>query len=283
MKPRMPNIFQYLDFRRYLDDAFRALRSHEGGLSYREFARRAGYRSPNLFQLVLAGRRRLNRAAAMGTARALGLKAREQDFFETLVAFGQADFHAERDAFYQKLLRFKEHRAARLLDTHQYEYGSNWYNPVVRELLIHPAHDGTAEWIAERISPSVTVTQVEKSIELLVKLGLVARDPATGRWRQTSSTVSTPRGVRTLAAANLLRSGIDLAAEALESVPPEQRDMRSVILGVSFEAYEEIRTRFRAFWEELLQFVSTQDRPETVCQINMQLFPLVKEKGPHDD
>jgi uncharacterized protein (TIGR02147 family) len=76
-----PDIFAYLDYRKYLRDAFEAMKAaaqegraaQKGGakISYRSFAKEAGYSSPNLLQLILAGERDLAPAHVPGTVRAL--------------------------------------------------------------------------------------------------------------------------------------------------------------------------------------------------------------------
>jgi uncharacterized protein (TIGR02147 family) len=86
----LPSIFGYLDYRKYLVDAFQAIQEAHPEYSYRQFSRDAGYGSPNFLQQLKTGSRKLNLMALEGTVRALKLKRKEAEYLRTLVSFDEA-------------------------------------------------------------------------------------------------------------------------------------------------------------------------------------------------
>jgi uncharacterized protein (TIGR02147 family) len=86
--------------------------------------------------------------------------------------------------------------------------------------------------------------------------------------------VSTPSEVLSVAITTYHKDILTIAREAVERFKPEDRDIRSVTLGVSIEGYGEVKQRIGAFWKELLAFADTQKSVERIYQVNMQLFPL---------
>ena len=278
-----PEIFAYLDFRLFLKEAFEALKAQSPRLSYRTFAKKAGFSSPNFLQQVIHGQRSLNSTYAVAAANAFKLNKQETDFFQDLVGYGQARNLDEKNLYYQRILKNKRHAAAKALDKSEYDYYNHWYIPVVRELLIHTGFDGRNEWIAERIVPRITTEQVENARALLERLHMVRQDPGTGKWQLTDSVVTTESEATSLALRNYHMSAIKLAHDSLKTFAQGERDIRSVTIGLSEAAFNELKGRLDTVWKEILEFAGMQTQVEKVCQVNLQLFPLMREKKGKDD
>lgn len=273
-----PDIFEYLDYRLFLKDAFDALKAAAPRLSYRSFATHAGFTSPNFLQQVIKGTRALNSTHLVSAAKAFRLNKQETDFFQCLVGYAQARSTDEKNLFYQKILRNKRYGSIRTLDKRQYDFFSQWFVPVVRELLVHPEGKGDSTWIAERIFPRLTVSQVEKAKTLLLELGLARWEEADGRWRIVDAVVRTESEATHLAFRNYHMSAIQLAHDAVKQFAPSERDIRSVTLGLNEAGYAELKARMEMVWKEVLEFAATQGEADRVYQVNLQVFPLVKER-----
>jgi uncharacterized protein (TIGR02147 family) len=274
----IPSIFKYLSYRNFLEDAFSSLKNEKRNFSYRAFARLAGSTSPNYLQLITKRKLNISSTSIHRLSQNLGLSNREESFFENLVHFDHADTYEEKDKYYQRILHTKRYSSIKQLQKEQYEYFANWYNPVVRELIVHPDFNGDPAWIAQRIVPQVSTAKVKRSIRLLKSLKLIRFDKARNIWEQLNTAVSTPSEVASFAVAKFHESMIDIAKNSIQHYSSKQRDIRSVTLGLSKRGYQEIKKRTEAFWQEILDFASTQKVPESVFQLNMQLFPLVKMK-----
>lgn len=277
-----PDLFAYLDYRIYLKDAFTDRQVREPKFSYRAFGKLAGYPSPNLLQLLISGRRDLASAHLPGTVRALEMNKQEADFFGHLVGFNQAETFEEKNFHYQRMIRSRRYMSVKPVEKGQFEYFDQWYHPVVRELLVHPGFDGSMAWIASRVSPSITVPQAEKSVELLESLGLIRRDSATARWVHADAVISTPSEVASLAVANYHRSILRLAADSIEAFGPERRDLRGVTLGIPRSAFPALKKRMEDFWRDLVALGEGQGQIDEVVQVSLQMFPLsrVSERSP---
>ncbi len=275
-----PDLFTYLDYRAFLQDAFAALKRATPRLSYRIFAKKAGFSSPNFLQQVIQGKRTLSSTNAVTAAKAFKLNRQETDFFQSLVGYGQARSLDEKNLFYQKILKNKRYTAVKTLDKSQYEFFSHWYIPVVRELMTHPGFAGESGWIAERIFPRVTVSQVESAREVLLRLGLIRQNEADGKWSLVDPVISTEAETSTLAMRNYHMAAIQLAHDSLKTISQPERDVRSVTIGLSKNAFAELKVRLETVWKEVLDFAGTQTQADAVYQVNLQLFPLTRERKP---
>src|SRR6266849_8152367 len=102
-----PDLFTYIDYRSFLKDEFAFIKSKSRRLSYRIFAKQAGFTSPNFLQMIIQGKRNLNSTHTIGAAKAFNLNKQETEFFQNLVGYNQARSLDEKNLFYQKILRTK--------------------------------------------------------------------------------------------------------------------------------------------------------------------------------
>lgn len=273
-----PDIFTYLEYRVFLKDAFEAVKAGSPRLSYRTFAKKAGFSSPNFLQMVIQGKRNLSSTYRVAAAKAFKLNRQESEFFQNLVGYDQARSPDEKNSFYQKILADRRYSKVKTLDKSQYEFFSHWYIPVVREMLTHMDFEGESAWIAERIHPRITVSQVDSARKLLIKLGLIRLDQDSGKWIQTDTVLSTESEATHLALRNYHKSAIQLAHDSLKAFGPTDRDVRSVTIGLSEAAFGELKSKLEMVWKDVLDFAGRQQQADAVYQVNLQLFPMTRER-----
>lgn len=275
------SLFHFLDYRKFLKEWYQEAKKSRSGFSFRSFSKRAGFQSPNFFKLVMDGDRNLTEESLTKFMIGLKLNKQEQEFFRHLVFFNQAKNQKQKDFYYQKLLRSRKFNQLKPVDKDHFDYCSTWYHPVVRELIASQGFDGTPEWLASHISPEITSAQARKSLEVLEKLGFIQKT-SKGKWKQTSSLVSTGAEVTSLALFNYHLNMLDLTKEILENVPAKRRDISSMTLGVVKERVPQLKKKIQEFRKEIMEFVSTDENPDEVVQMNIQLFPLTTEEGKTD-
>ena len=271
------NVFSYLDYREFLRDYYQDRKATEYGFSHRTFSRRAGLRSTNYLKLVMEGQRNLTPEMANRFAKACRLSDREADYFCELVALGQARDARERDRCHERLRRFREYRKIHKLDAAQSAYHSTWYFPAIRELAARQDFRNDPKWIASVLRPKITPGQAEQAVATLLELGLLVQDGGD-RIRQATPLVTTGSGPLGHHIANYHRTMMSRAAESLDNVPRDEREISSLTLCVSHEVLLQLKERIREFRRELLEVAELEGRPERVVQINFQLFPLSERR-----
>lgn len=278
------SVFDYRDYREFLRDWYDANKKTTPSLSHRSFSKRAGFNSTNFFMMVMQGKRNLSEDGVKKVMKGLKLNKQEQEFFRSLVFFNQAKTPEDKNLYYRGLLQSRKFRQMKPIEKERYEYYSSWYHPVVRELVVSSDFDGTPEWIAKRISPRITPHQAAKSVELLERLGFIERG-ADGRWRQTSSIVTTGPEVVSVEVYNYHKDLLDLSKQVLDTRSMKNYDVSSLTLGVKKERWGEIKEKIREFRKEVLKMASDDSDPEGVLQLNIQFYPVAscKKGGRHED
>lgn len=269
-----PDLFQYLDYRRFLADWFAARKAANPRFSHRAFARKAGQGSPSLLLHVIEGKRNLTPATAESFTRAMALRPDETEFFHALVHLAQAEAVDDRNRAWERVRATRRFREARRLEGDGFEYLSAWYYPAIRELALCDGFRPDPDWIAATLRPRITVSQARKGLDLLLSLGLLRREE-DGRVVPAEASVATPHEVGGLAALNYHRGMSERAREAIAEVPRDERHYCAVTVSIPLDLVPRLKRELDALQERLLDLCDSHEGPrDHVYQVNLQLFPL---------
>jgi uncharacterized protein (TIGR02147 family) len=268
-----PDIFTYLDYRKFLRDWFNAKKTGNPRFSHRAFARRARQASPSLLLHVIEGQRNLTPATTEAFTSAMALAGEEAEFFAALVAFEQAETLDDRNKAWERVRATRRFREARRLDSEAVEYLSHWYYPAIRELAACPGFRADPDWIASQMMPRITAAQARKALDVLRSLGLLVAEGDT--LVPADASVVTPHEVIGLAGVNYHLGMIDRARDALQSVPHLERHYCAVTVAIPTGLVPRLKRELDAFQERVLDLCDGTDLPrERVYQVNLQLVPL---------
>lgn len=274
----MGTIYEYMDYRDFLRDLFDKRKTDNPFYSYRLFSQKAGFKSPNFLKLVADGKRNLTKESVYRVAKAFGLNKSESDYLENLVFLNQSKTLDEKNLYLSRVMRHRIKCDPKLLESSEYEYYSQWYNPVVLELITLPGCVVDYEQIAAQVLPAIAPAEARKSVELLCRLGLVTKKD-DGTFVKASSSFTTGPQVRSVAVANYHKAMMARASESIERVPAQKRDVSSVTVAVSEETFRMIREKLQRMRREILELAETETNADRVLQLNLQLFPLSEIHG----
>lgn len=267
-------VYDYLDYRAYLRAYYEAAKRTRRSFSFRAFSKLAGLRSPNFLKLVMEGERNLGSDSVTRFSTALGHDGAEAEFFADLVAFGQASSLADKNRAFERLAASRRFRAARRIDGDLLAYLSHWYHPAIRELAAREDFRDDPRWVAARIRPRISAAEASESLKLLLSLGLLVKDEASGLISRGEPTLTTEHEVKRMGAAAFHRQMIERAAESIETVPARERDLAALTVCVSPETAAEVKRRIHQFRESLAELCDADQNAQLVYQLNVQWFPL---------
>lgn len=273
MKP----IFEYSDYRLFLHDYLLDARAQGKLLTYEELGRKIGFTSKGFVTQIIQGKCKIPRDKISAFGLALGLKKKEQEYFELLVRFNQAKTHRAKNDDFQKLAsRFKTHIGH--IGPDKYDFYSAWYYSAIRSLLSYFPYNGDYKKLAQQLTPAITPGQAKKSIKLLERLSLIVKKE-DGYYQLTDRIISTGDSLDSIALVNFQQATMDLAKEALERFPKERRDSSTLTLGLSEEGYRASVAKIAILRRELLDIARFDRQIDRVVQVNLHAFPLTKTSG----
>lgn len=274
----MVNLYEYVNYREYLQTYFAHSKERDSKFSHRFLARRLGLLSPNFMMLVMQGKRNITRSLTSRISDALKHNDKEADYFENMVGFAQAKTATEKDRYFGRLQQLRRYCQVEKIPEDQYEYYSKWYNIPVRELVTYADFQGNYKWLAKKVLPSITEAQARRSVELLLKLGLIKRNGKG--YERTSRVISTGDEVSSLAVVNYHRQMAALAGAALDAISREERNISACTVNISLKGLREIEKAVSDCRKKILTIAEADSPANRVYQVNFQVFPVsTKEKG----
>ncbi len=274
---KLISIFDYVDYRFFLTDYIDQQKTISRGFSLRSFAQKAGV-AASLLNDILSMRQNLTTQTMHKYAKVMELGAKEIAYFEALLGFNNASTNQEKNRFFGEMVHLRGRSAVKFIDHQQYEYFSEWYHAVVRELVTNGGMGCDADKISQSIDPVVSPAKVKKSIALLQELGLIYE--ADGVWRASDKVLSSEYQIQSVALKNYHIGMLERATESLDKHTSDQREFQGLTLSVSNATFEQMKKRIRTFSDELLAMAASENsESEEVYQINLQMFPLTKKGG----
>ncbi|MBU0504516.1 MAG: TIGR02147 family protein [bacterium] len=272
------NLFEYTDYRKFLQDYYKVKKQETPYFSYRYFSKIAGFTSPNYLKLIMDGERNLSPEGINKFTKALKLKPKEARYFRILILMNQAATHEEREFYTRQVLKSKGYKAVKPLNKAQYDYYSQWFHIPLRELVVRSDFNSDPSWIAHQFTPPLKETEVKEGIETLLKLGLIEKTKDDS-FIQKDSSITTGDRVTGQAVKNYHRSMIVKGAESLDRFGADERDISSLTMGLSSKTVKKLKSMILDFQREVMHVVDQDEEIEEIVQFNFQLFPLTKKKG----
>jgi len=279
--PLRPSVYDYLDFRDYLRDAYAHRKALNPRFSENAFVLAAGFgrNSRGYLGLVVKGKRNLTAKSIVGFARALNLSAQEALFFENMVHFCQAESEKERVFFFERLKLASqgvESAPIKLLDS-QLRFLNEWHLVVLRELVCLADFSEDIEWMHRRLGGQISKEKINQGLDDLMNLGHIRRSSA-GKLEQSDPVVLFKDAKHNFKnSANLHRTFAQRAAEAMTEAPYEKRAAQLITLSVPAPAFEELRKEMQAITENLLKkYATPNDGAQHVVQLGIQLLQVTQ-------
>jgi len=275
----LPRIYDYLEYRAWLRDAWAALRAASKRHSYRWFSRKAGFGSPSYLKHVIDGDRNLSEDTAARCAKAFELGPQETKYFHAMVRMNQASTTEERSRFYDELSALPPYRETQRLQRSQYDYYARWYCIPIRELVAREDFIESPNWISRQLRPPIKPSEAAEALELLQELGLIKRDGA-GRLQQARPLVTTGPELRLLSLRRFHQQMLRRAEEAMDTTPLPEREVGGVTLRLTAPQVRHLKQRLFELRQEVLQLDGADKGPQAVHHFAFQLFPVTSYTAP---
>ena len=274
LKSAKPSVFEYTDYRVYLKALYGYFKLETPHFSYRYFAKRAGFSSPNFLKLVIDGKRNISISSTDKFISALKMTRNEGEFFRGLVQFSQSKSGVEKAKAASLLLKSKTFKETYPLKEAELKYYAKWYYIPIRELVGTVGFKDDPSWIAKRFRPELKPSEVAEALGDLLILGLLYQDEF-GHLKQAHQNLSTTSEVVSSLVAKYHKEMIQKASLSIDEVHRSQREISGTCISCSKETVEKIKEMVREFRQEVMAVAAQDAQANQVYQLNFQLYPLV--------
>jgi uncharacterized protein (TIGR02147 family) len=278
---KIPSVYAYNDFRRYLSDWQKVRKESDPPLTGAEIHARLGLPKTRSFLADVIAGKSITSAFVERFVQLLELGRDEAQFFRTLVRFNQASHAEERELAFDQLVALN--RTPRtVLGEAQREYFRHWWIGAVRALLDTGDYTDDPGVLAKALMPKVTPGQVRKALEVLRELGLIGSD-ARGFWKPTEAALSTPDHSRDELVLGLQLQHLGLLEKSLLQPRTQEQMSTTNLVSVSHGMALQIRQKLEKVRAEIRSMTHKDPHPaQDVCLIQLSFLPLTRsqEKTP---
>ena len=132
---KKPVIYNYFDYREYLNDIFTCFKQADPSYSHRKFLADAHIPGSTYLLRVLRGERKLSLKYVANFSEAMGHNSSEANFFNILVSFCNEKNVNKKDLLLKDLLKIRSEKTTYALEDKKLRYFKKWYYPVIRDLV----------------------------------------------------------------------------------------------------------------------------------------------------
>jgi len=249
----IPSVFSYLDYRAYLKDFYNHKKSINPNFSLTVFSEKAGLATRNYLKRVMDGERPLNSELIPKFCLGLGLGPKEKVYFEALVNFNQTKDVESKKHYFNALTQATEHVKGSVVEVarDQFEVYGHWHILPIRELVLLKDFEENPNYIVRKMKNKISKKQAQEAIDVLLRIGLLVRDPKTQKLKQANPVIVYDKGVVNMVVREFHKQTLDRTKEAIAEDDFESWDLRSLALAVPQEELKNISGALKDFIHEL--------------------------------
>lgn len=270
----MTALLRYMDYRAFLRDFYEHQKESHPAWSYRFMSSRLNV-DPGQLVKILHGKLHLPQRALGAAIRLCALDGRDAAYFEELVRFAKAQSAEESARSLERLVALRGISSA-AISRDQSDYYRAWYHTVIRALLGIAPFRGDWETLGSLCLPAITAKQAHESVDLLERLGIIRRDEQ-GTLRLAERHVTPGEEVQPETVRQFQKDTIDLAKQALNAVPRQEREISTITMALSEADIRLIQEWIRDLRRQIQTLADSTHDPDRVFHLNVQLFPVTKK------
>jgi uncharacterized protein (TIGR02147 family) len=274
MRTEAPNIFQYIDFRKYLEDYYSREKSANSGFTHTYICHRLGQKkAKSYFNNVVKGRATVTPTFVDRFIALLELKPDEAKYFRALVNYNQTSSPHEKEFFFDQIVRLNStpHRG---VDRNAYMYYNEWYHSAVRALLDIIDFKDDYKNLAMHLYPPISLKQARDSIALLKRLGLICRDKK-GFWKPTDKVIVTGDFIKDEIVKQFQMKCLEHAHTVLANGDGKAHRNITLTISLSDRAYQRMTEKLQQIKSEIRSIIHKDEEPASkIYHLNVNFFPM---------
>jgi len=269
----MLNIDEISDYRDLLKNFYVQKKIEFPLYSYNMLAQKLGLETSQVFRILNKVLHLPSRSIPLAKE-LLGLKGRDAELFEILVAANKTKSQAKKDKLYKMALDLRD-VPMRQINTNELLFLSKWWIPVVRALIQVNGGRGEVTRLQKQIKPAVSKEQVEEAIRVLKELGLIT-PLASGRYSVTPANFTSAGTPKVTAIRSYQNQLLSLAQDSIVNVDPKNRNISSLMVCVDDSGFEDLKNMTLEFRRQVQKRVEDIQSANRIMQFVFSLFPVAE-------
>jgi uncharacterized protein (TIGR02147 family) len=273
---KKPVLYNYFDYREYLNDVFNYFKYVDSSYSHRKFLADADIPGSTYLLRVLRNERKLSLKYVAKFSEAIRHNSSEAKFFKVLVSFCNEKNVDKKDLLLKELLKIRSEKTTYALEDKKLRYFEKWYYPVIRDLVALVDFNNDYSALGRMLVPSIKPEQAKGAVTFLLKNGFIRPREDNSGYEPTEPVIATPPSVNSTILRQFHKKNLQLDIAAFGNCSLTDRSVSGVTISVSEETFEKIRIEVQEFRKRLLTLARQDSCPSMVCRVGFQIVPRAK-------
>jgi uncharacterized protein (TIGR02147 family) len=271
MNPRILNLFEFADFRKFLESYQEKRQALHKSFTRSQFCKELGLPNTRSYFNDIVNGKVLSKTYVERFIQVLRMDEDEAQYFRILVDFNQSVHDKEREILFDQLISLNR-TPKKFIGPKEYEFYKQWHHTALFALLdIHDVGEDYAD-LGKKLRPSISPNQARASIQLLHKLGLIRRNEK-GHWKATAKTLDAGPYVKDEMIKQYQLQCLELAKKNLLLEQSGVRNFSTVTLSISKNGCDLIERKLQKFKSEVRAIAHKETDPaDRLYQLNIQYF-----------
>lgn len=270
MKSKSLKPYDFSNYRDFLQEIVN--RANDSGESLRSLSKQLGFSSPNYLQLILSHKRNLSPVQAAKTGDAIFKTKEEKQYFICLVKLDSTRINdKERVLEEMRSLRF----GFGTQDEFDPSMHTSWLHCVVFEACKLENFDITAENLKDRLMPTLSLEEIQASIDLCLSKGWFAPTEVPNRYRQNDIKFPFTYGRRRLEIQQCHLRFLDLAKHRINA-DLDVRDFIGLTFTIPRDKLPWLQNRVRAFMDDINNEIEAFGPRDSLMRLQLAWYSLLK-------
>jgi uncharacterized protein (TIGR02147 family) len=269
---KQPNIFEYIDFKKFLKDWRDAEKKRNPGLTHEYLSAKLGQKNRAYFSDLEKGRRTVGPGVLERLIKLMDLDSDEGKYFRAIVGYGQPSTYEEREFWFEQAVQLNN-TPKKFVDKKTYTFYKKWYHTTIRAYLETCNFKNQYVEASRKLYGRVSPKEVQEAIENLISLGLAAPN-SDGYIKPTDKVLSTGDVVKDELLRQYQVSNHDILRSILEKDEPGTHDSTQLTVSVSREGIERIVKRIKQLRSEIISIAHKDEKKaDRVYKIAVHAYP----------
>ncbi len=278
MSIALEHLFDYDDFRKFLQDYFDEQKKMRAVFSHRFFAAKAGFSSSSYCLNVIRGRFNLTPKSIEKLAKAMDFEPLQRSYFEALVQYNQAEQVDARESAWEQIVQIRKQIEFTHITAREQLYFSKWYYPIIRELAVSSPWNGDYMKLARMVEPQITTDEAHDAVKNLLEWGLIREvdDTSSLRYEETAQMLDATK-IPPMALRQIRREYMQHAIGAVEQKPKQERFAAFTTLAMSESSYNYAVEVLEEARKKIIARAANDLNVERVYELMVVAFPMSKK------
>lgn len=270
----LEHLFDYDDFRKFLQDYFEEQKKMRAAFSHRFFAAKAGFSSSSYCLNVIRGRFNLSSKSIEKISKAMEFGPLQKSFFQALVKYNQAEQVVDRESAWEQIVQIRRQIEFNHITDAESGYFSKWYYPVLREAVVNSDWKGDYMVLARTLDPQITTEEARDGVKQLLEWKLI-RQVGPDEYEETAQMLDAVK-IPPIALRQIRREYIQHAIGAVESKPKWERFAAFTTLAMSESSYAYAVDILEEARKKIIARAANDTSVERVYEMMLVAFPMSK-------